>query len=87
MAANPPTHEHPPKSRPCPGPCSGCWHPAKAPGDLIAEGELLGTICSIYGEPLAHIFAKTAGVILYQTASLGLEKGTPMIAYGALTDA
>lgn len=68
-------------------PCSGCWHPAKAPGDLIAVGERLGTIRSIYGELLAHVFAKTAGVILYQTASLGLEKGTPMIAYGALTDA
>lgn len=67
-------------------PCHGCWHPRKRPGDRIKKDELLGEICDIYGELLERIYAKTTGVILYQIASLGIEEGTPMVAYGELND-
>ncbi len=65
-------------------PASGCWYPRKKPGDQIQKGELLGEIRSIYGEPLCSIHAEAAGVVLYQTASLSIETGTSMIAYGEL---
>ena len=65
-------------------PASGCWYPRKRPGDRIEKGELLGEIRSIYGEPLCSIRAEVDGIVLYQTASLGIEAGTPMIAYGEL---
>ena len=62
-------------------PASGCWYPKKQPGDWIRTGELLGEIRSIYGETLFRISAEADGVLLYQTASLGIKAGTPMIAY------
>ena len=65
-------------------PASGCWHPRKKPGDQIQKGELLGEIRNIFSEPLCRIHAETDGVVLYQTASLGIKTGTPMIAYGEL---
>ncbi len=65
-------------------PSHGCWYPAKQPGDRTRKGELLGEIRTIYGDPIEQIHAKAAGVILYQTVSLGIEAGTPMIAYGEL---
>ena len=65
-------------------PASGCWYPQKKPGDRIQKGELLGEIRNIYGEQLCSIRAEVDGVVLYQTASLGIETGTPMIAYGEL---
>ena len=63
---------------------SGCWYPRKKPGDQIQKGELLGEIRNIFSEPLCRIHAETDGVVLYQTASLGIEAGAPMIAYGEL---
>lgn len=65
-------------------PSHGCWYPAKQPGDRIEKGELMGEIRTIYGEPIEQVRAKAAGVILYQTVSLGIEAGTPMIAYGEI---
>ena len=62
-------------------PVSGCWYPKKQPGDRLKTGELLGEIRSIYGETLFRISAEADGVLLYQTASLGIKAGTPMIAY------
>lgn len=67
-------------------PSHGCWYPAKQPGDRIGEGELVGEIRTIYGEPIEQVRAKAAGVILYQTVSLGIEAGAPMIAYGELNN-
>ncbi len=66
---------------------SGCWYPSKAAGDRIRQGEVLGEIRDIFGNTLCQARAKVSGVILYQTASLGIEQGTPMIAYGELPEA
>lgn len=65
-------------------PVSGCWYPKKCPGDWIRAGELLGEILDIYAQLLHRVFSKTNGVVLYQTVSLGIEAGTPMIAYAEL---
>ena len=65
-------------------PESGCWYPAKAAGDIIREGEALGEIRNLFGQVLCRVTAKVSGVILYQTASLGIEKGTSLVAYGKL---
>ena len=65
-------------------PVSGCWYPKKRPGDRIKAGELLGKIRDIYAERLCSVFAEADGVVLYQTASLGIAAGTPMIAYAEL---
>ena len=53
---------------------------------MVVKNELLGEIRDIYGELSERIFAKTTGVILYQTVSLGIEERTPMVTYGELND-
>ena len=65
-------------------PVSGCWLPRKNAGDFIYKGEVLGEIQDIYGRVLHTEYAGSPGVVLYQTASLGIEKGSPMIACGLL---
>ena len=65
-------------------PESGLWYPKKRVGDTIAKGECVGEIKDIFGEEKTKIYAKCDGVVLYQTASLGIEAGRPMIAYGKL---
>ena len=65
-------------------PVSGCWHPLKAVGESFVQGERLGELRDIYGELQDEVIADENGVLLYQTASLGIEKGTPMIAWGKL---
>lgn len=62
-------------------PMSGCWYPARKTGDTIRAGDSLGRICDIFGRTLHEEFAKSGGVLLYQTASLGIEKDCPMVAY------
>ena len=64
-------------------PVSGCWYPTKKVGQSIKKGESLGRICDIFGTPLHEELARCDGVVLYQTASLGIEKDNPMIAYAA----
>ncbi len=65
-------------------PCSGCWYPYKMPGDTVRKGETLGQIRTVFGELLEDIKAQCDAVILYQTASLGIEANSPMIAYGKI---
>ena len=65
-------------------PADGCWYPARHAGDRVSRGEELGQIRSVFGEVLHTCIAEADGVILYQTASLGIEKGQPMVAYGAV---
>lgn len=63
-------------------PCTGLWYPAKRPGDGFAAGELLGEIRDCYGELLHQVVAPRAGILLFQTASLNVIEGGPLIAYG-----
>lgn len=62
-------------------PVSGCWYPTKRVGDRVNAGDSLGRICDIFGHPLHDERAEFDGIVLYQTASLGIEKNCPMVAY------
>lgn len=63
-------------------PVSGCWYPEKQPGETFREGELLGKICDYFGNILHEYRAKCGGIILYETISLCIQEGSPMVAYG-----
>ena len=63
-----------------------CWYPRRETGEGICRRETLGEIRDIFRTILTQPYAKVSGVILYQTASLGIEKGTPMVAYGKLVN-
>ncbi|MDO5337877.1 MAG: M14 family metallopeptidase [Eubacteriales bacterium] len=62
---------------------SGCWYPTRQPGETFRKGEILGKICDYFGNVLEICTAKKDGVILYETISLCIMRGTPMIAYGS----
>lgn len=63
----------------------GLWYPSKAPGDMIRPGEVLGVVRDYEGQVLEVCRAETEGVILYQTGSLQVEEGGPMITYGRIS--
>ena len=63
-------------------PCAGFWYPRYHAGEKIREGETLGEIRDVFGKTLHICCAKASGVILYQTCSLNIPEGGPMIAYG-----
>ena len=62
----------------------GCWYPALRPGDRFEKGDVLGEIRDYFGKSLYTCVAKADGRILFQTVSLTVLKGGPMVAYGVL---
>lgn len=62
----------------------GLWYPAAKPGDMVAEGALLGTIRDYDGKLRETCRAEYTGVVLYQTGSLQVTEGGPVVAYGRI---
>ena len=62
----------------------GLWYPAAKPGDMVAEGALLGTIRDYNGKLRETCRAEYTGVVLYQTGSLQVIEGGPVVAYGRI---
>lgn len=63
----------------------GLWYPAKKAGDLVTAGEYLGCVRGWDGSVKEVSRADFGGVLLYQTGSLQVKTGGPMVAYGELT--
>ena len=49
-------------------------------------GSVPGKTITISAGVHSRAYAESGGIILYQTISLGVEKGKPMITYGELTE-
>lgn len=64
---------------------TGLWYPEYRAGDRFSRGALLGTIRDYFGNVLEECRAQEDGVVLYQTISLNIIEGGPMIAYAELT--
>lgn len=62
----------------------GLWYPAAKPGDMVAEGALLGTIRDYNGKLRETCRAEYTGVVLYQTGSLQVTEGGAVVAYGRI---
>ena len=62
----------------------GLWYPAAKPGDMVAEGALLGTIRDYNGKLRETCRAEYTGVVLYQTGSLQVIEGGSVVAYGRI---
>lgn len=68
-------------------PTCGCWYPTKRAGERFEAGETLGEINDYFGNVLFTCKAQAKGMMLYQTKSLTVLKGGPMVAYGVLENA
>lgn len=66
---------------------TGCWYPFKNPGDMITKGEVLGEIRDYEGKLQETCYAEYDGVILFETGSLQVNAGGPVIAYGRISKA
>lgn len=65
---------------------TGLWYPSFRAGDRFEKGDLLGTIKDYFGNVLEECYAQVNGVVLYQTISLNVLEGGPMIAYSEITE-
>lgn len=65
-------------------PCGGCWYPFLSAGDICEKGAVLGEIRDYFGKVIHICRAMERCVILYQTVSLNLPQGSPMVAYGVI---
>lgn len=60
----------------------GFWYPAKKPGESFQKGELLGRVEDVWGNELQTCYGEYAGIILYETVTMGVKEGDSLIAYG-----
>ena len=58
---------------------AGMWYPKIAPGDVVKEGEQIGTVGDLFGEILEKIISPVNGVVLFLTINPSvLENGLLM---------
>lgn len=58
---------------------TGVWYPRVAPGDVVNEGEQIGTVRDLFGDTLEEIVSPVNGVVLFLTINPSvLEKGLLM---------
>jgi uncharacterized protein len=61
----------------------GWWQPVVAAGDEVAEGQLVGTLRTLYGEVLEELHAPRDGVVLFLTTSPAVSVDGPLLGLGA----
>jgi hypothetical protein len=58
---------------------AGMWYPKVAPGDVLKEGEQIGTVGDLFGDTLERIISPVNGVVLFLTINPSvLENGLLM---------
>ena len=62
----------------------GCWTYFVKAGDLINKGQKIGEITDYFGNILCTYYAEFSGIMLYNTVSLAVDKGTSLVAYGKI---
>src|SRR5512146_210477 len=61
----------------------GWWQPVVAAGDEVAEGQLVGTLRTLYGDLLEELRAPRDGVVLFLTTSPAVSTDGPLLGLGA----
>ncbi len=64
-------------------PAEGMWYPAVSVGDEVREGQTVGRIGSLFGEPLGEITAPHGGYVLFLTSSPAMRQDGLVLAIGA----
>ena len=58
---------------------SGMWYPNVVPGDVVEEGEQVGTVGDLFGDNLENVNSPVNGVVLFLTINPSvLENGLLM---------
>jgi predicted deacylase len=62
--------------------CSGRWYPMAGLEEKVKAGQVIGIIKDIFGKTLCEVKAKYDSIILFETVSLAINEGDPIITYG-----
>ena len=62
--------------------CTGVWYPGVAAGDVVHEGEQIGTVGDLFGDTLEKIISPVNGVILFLTINPSVLEGGLLIGIG-----
>ncbi|MFI3212368.1 MAG: succinylglutamate desuccinylase/aspartoacylase family protein [Eubacteriales bacterium] len=61
---------------------SGCWYPLVELEEYVKQGQLIGVIKDFFGNILEEVYAEFDALILFNTVSLAIRAGDPIITYG-----
>ena len=65
-------------------PVEGIFHPRVAVGHRVKQGDVVGELVDLVGEPLATLTAPSSGVLLFIVTSPAIKKDGLLLAIGAL---
>ena len=63
-------------------PAEGMWYPSVAVGNRVEEGQTIGRVTDLFGDPQGEIVAPHAGTILFITSSPAMRKDGLALAIG-----
>jgi len=63
---------------------AGMWYPKIAPGDVVKEGQQIGTVGDLFGEMLEEIISPVNGVILFLTINPSVLEGGLLMGIGQI---
>lgn len=61
---------------------SGCWYPQTELEEKVSKGQLLGVIKDFFGNIVEEVHAEFDAIVLFNTVSLAIKAGDPIITYG-----
>ena len=61
---------------------TGFFFPLVKAGEFIHQGQRLGTVADLFGNPLAEVLAPVNGVVLYMTATPPISRGENLFSIG-----
>jgi predicted deacylase len=62
--------------------CTGVWYPKVAAGDVVKEGEHIGTVKDLFGDTLENLVSPVNGVILFLTINPSVLEGGLLMGIG-----
>jgi uncharacterized protein len=62
--------------------CTGVWYPKVAAGDVVKEGEQIGTVKDLFGDTLENLVSPLNGVILFLTINPSVLKNGLLMGIG-----
>ena len=62
--------------------CTGVWYPKVGAGDVVKEGEQIGTVKDLFGDTLENLVSPVNGVILFLTINPSVLEGGLLMGIG-----
>ena len=62
---------------------AGMWYPKVAPGDVVNEGEQIGTVGDLFGDNLENVKSPVNGVVLFMTINPSVLENGLLMGIGA----